>query len=77
MTADLFVIDGHAFSWRRIIELRRQQLAAIEKAKARQLALFEVKDDHRPAAERRAADRYLEPSLLPLMGSTSRTAPRD
>jgi len=71
MTLDRFVIDGHAYSWRRIVELRRQQLAAAEKARSRQLALFELREDHRPIAERRAADRYLEPSLLPLMPATS------
>jgi hypothetical protein len=33
----------------------------------RQLALFELKADFRPAAERTAAGRYLEPDLLGVM----------
>jgi hypothetical protein len=35
----------------------RQQLEAWQAAQARQLTLFELKDDSRPAAERTAADR--------------------
>ena len=65
---DILIIDGHAFSWQRISELRRQQLEAWKAEQARQLALFELKDDCRPEAERTAAGRYLEPSLLALIG---------
>jgi hypothetical protein len=54
---DTIIVDGHAFSWRRLVELRRQQLEAWQAAQARQLTLFELKDDSRPAAERTAADR--------------------
>jgi hypothetical protein len=36
-------------------------------AMARQLALFELKDDCRPQAERTAAGRFREPTLFALM----------
>jgi hypothetical protein len=64
---DTIILDGHAFSWRRISELRRQQLEAWKAEQARQLALFELKDDCRPEAERTTAGRYLEPTLLALI----------
>ena len=59
-------MDGHAFSWQRLAELRRQQLEAWKAARPEQPALFALKDDCRPAAERSAAGRYREPSLLDL-----------
>jgi hypothetical protein len=55
-------IGGHAFCSQEICELRRQYLR--KAAQPRQLALFELKDDRRPAAERTAAGRYAEPSLF-------------
>ena len=58
------LIGGHAYSWRQICELRRQQLEAWRAEQARQLALFELKDDRRPLAERTAAGRYAEPTLF-------------
>jgi hypothetical protein len=61
---DILIVDGHAFSWRRLIELRRQQLEAWRAEQARQLALFELKDDSRPMASRTAAGRYREPTLF-------------
>lgn len=64
MDIDAIIIDGHAYSWRRICELRRQHLEAIRKARMEQLALFELKEDCRPTAECSAAGRYLEPGLF-------------
>jgi hypothetical protein len=61
---DTIVIDGHGYSWQQICELRRQQLEAWRAEQARQLALFELKDDRRPLAERTAAGRYAEPTLF-------------
>jgi hypothetical protein len=61
---DTIIIDGHAFSWRRLCDLRRQQLAEWAEAHPAQPALFEVRDDARPITERTAAGRYFEPSLL-------------
>jgi hypothetical protein len=66
---DTILVDGHALSWRRLVELRRQQLDAWRVAERRQPALFELKTDCRPAAERTASGRYQEPSLLDLVGS--------
>ncbi len=66
---DIIVIDGHAFSWQRICDLRRAQLEAWRAEQSRQLALFEMKEDCRPAAERTAAGRYREPSLFGLIAS--------
>lgn len=59
-------IDGRRFAWRELLQRRREQLQAA--AKAQQPALFELKDDSRPATERTAAGRYLEPSLFTLPG---------
>jgi hypothetical protein len=64
---DTLIIDGHGFSWQRLCELRRQQLEAWRSTQERQLALFELKQDCRPSAERTAAGRYAEPSLLEWM----------
>jgi hypothetical protein len=65
--SDTLIVDGHAFSWKRLCELRRDQLEAARKAEAAQLALFEGQKDCRPAPERSAASRYLEPGLLELI----------
>jgi hypothetical protein len=71
---DILIIDGHAFSWQRLCELRRQQLEVWRAAQATQPALFELRDDCRPAAERTARGRYEEPTLLALLqeGGTMR-----
>jgi hypothetical protein len=61
---DILAVDGRAFSWQRLCELRRQQLEARQAAEARQLVLFDLKDDCRPATERTAAGRYQQPSLF-------------
>lgn len=61
---DAIVIDGRAYSWRRLCELRRQQIEGWKTALPRQPALFALKDDRRPAADRTAAGRYAEPSLF-------------
>jgi hypothetical protein len=66
---DTLLVDGHAFSWRQLVELRRQQLAIWQAEQARQLALFELKHDCRPEAGRTAAGRYQRPSLLDLIKS--------
>ena len=61
---DTIVIDGHAYSWQQICELRRRQIEARRAAQAQQLVLFELKEDRRPASERTASGRYEEPTLL-------------
>ena len=61
---ETLIVDGHAFSWQRLCDLRRQQIEAWKKTEGRQPALFELRDDHRPPAERTAAGRYLQPSLF-------------
>lgn len=50
-----------------LCELRKQQLDAWRDSQARQLALFELKDDRRPAAERTGQGRYESPTMLDLM----------
>jgi hypothetical protein len=55
-------IDGKRHLWRDVLRRRRQQREA--SAEPEQPALFELKEDHRPASDRTAADRYLEPSLF-------------
>jgi len=64
---DTIIIGGRAYSWRIILELRRAQIEAWKAAQPQQPALFTLKDDCRPAAERSAAGRYQEPTLLSLL----------
>ena len=64
---DILYVDGHAFSWRRLCDLRRRQMEAWAKAEGWQPALFELKTDCRPRAERTADGRYRQPSLLERM----------
>jgi hypothetical protein len=66
MTAPRFIdIDGKRHLWRDILKLRQDQRRA--HAKAQQPALFELRDDCRPVADRTDAARYREPSLLSLL----------
>ena len=68
MSAPRFIeIDGKRFLWRDLVKLRQEQRRAA--AKAQQPALFELRDDCRPATDRTAANRYLEPSLFSLIGT--------
>jgi hypothetical protein len=69
MTAPRFIIiDGKRYLWSEIVRVRREQLAAL-KRQAAQPTLFELKHDARPATERKAADRYLQPSLFSVLVS--------
>lgn len=61
---DTIIIEGRAYSWRALCEQRRAQLAAWNAARPAQPTLFALKDDARPKAERTAAGRYREPTLL-------------
>ena len=67
MNTDVFLLDGHAYSWRRLCDLRREQLEAWREAQPLQPALFELKHDCRPALERGADQRYREPTFLDLL----------
>ena len=53
-------IDGRRYLWRDLVRLYHEQA----KPAARQPALFPLREDHRPAGERNAAERYREPGLL-------------
>ena len=53
-------IEGRAYLWRELVALRRAQA----EPRAQQPALFELREDHRPAGERNPAERYCEPSLF-------------
>jgi hypothetical protein len=64
---DTIIIDGRAYSWKQLLELRRDQLEAWKAAQPEQPALFVLRDDWRPAAERTAAGRYREPTLLSIL----------
>lgn len=64
---DTIIVNGHAFSWQQLCELRRQQLEAWKASQGEQPALFELRDDCRPEAERTAAGRYLEPTIFALL----------
>jgi len=65
MSAPRFIeIDGKRYLWRDLVNLRREQRAAARRGE--QPALFELREDCRPASERTAAGRYREPSLFTL-----------
>lgn len=61
-------IDGRRHLWRDLVNARRAQAMP----KAEQPALFKLREDHRPAGERNAAERYREPSLFTLLDRASR-----
>lgn len=56
-------IAGRRYAWRDILELKRAQAAI----RAEQPALFELREDRRPAGERSASERYSAPSLFSLL----------
>jgi len=70
---DTLIVDGHALSWKRLCELRQAQLEAWKASQPQQPVLFELRDDCRPAAERTAAGRYQEPTLLSLIVARGET----
>lgn len=61
MALRFIVIDGRRYAWRDILKLRREQREA---TRAPQLALFELKEDSRPASQRTAEGRFREPTLF-------------
>jgi hypothetical protein len=56
-------IDGRRYLWRDLVALRRAQATPASP----QPTLFALHDDHRPAGERNAAERYSEPSLFTVL----------
>lgn len=56
-------IDGRRYLWRDLVALRHTQA----EPSVRQLTLFPLQEDRRPASERDAAERYREPSLFTLL----------
>lgn len=63
MTTSRFIeIEGKRLLWRDVLRFRREQKQA--SANAEQPALFELREDRRPPADRTAAGRYLEPLLF-------------
>ena len=71
MSTDVFMLDGRAYSWRKLCELRREQLEAARKARGTQAALFELREDRRPPNQRTASGRYAEPVLLDWVSNTA------
>ncbi len=65
MNPRTILLDGRPYLWRDLVKMRREQLQTI--AKARQLTLFELKEDSRPESHRTAAGRYQEPSLFTIL----------
>ena len=57
-------IDGRRYLWRDLVALRRAQATPATE----QPALFPLLEDHRPAGERNAAERYSEPNLFTALG---------
>lgn len=56
------VLNGKRIAWKEVLRLRQEQLA--NERKAKQPALFELKNDKRPAAHKKASGRYQEPTLF-------------
>lgn len=57
------IIDGKPHKWSELVRLRREQLAA-HRTQAHQPTLFDLKEDARPASERKAESRFRQPSLF-------------
>lgn len=62
MAPKFIEIEGKRLLWKDVLQMRRAQVEAAKVA--RQPTLFELKDDARPGAERTAAGRFSEPTLL-------------
>lgn len=63
MASPAFIeIGGKRIPWRDVLALRREQRKAA--AKVAQPALFELREDCRPAGDRNAGERYREPTLF-------------
>jgi hypothetical protein len=56
-------IGGRGYLWRDLVTLRRAQAAP----GPLQPTLFALREDHRPAGERDAAERYREPNLFTVL----------
>ena len=54
-------IEGKKYTWREILQLRREQRKAARQA---QPALFELHDDQRPKSQQTASGRYAEPTFF-------------
>jgi hypothetical protein len=61
MSPLFIVIEGKRYLWNDLLKLRREQQKATKK---RQLTLFELKEDSRPASQRTAEGRFSEPTLF-------------
>ena len=61
MAPAFIVIDGKRYAWKDVLRLRREQRKAARKP---QLTLFELKEDSRPASQRTAEGRFIEPLLF-------------
>jgi hypothetical protein len=68
---DLHIVDGHAFSWQRLCDLRRQQLEEGKKSEARQPVLFERdrgSEEGSLVTGRRSAKKVWKFGLIPIRG---------
>lgn len=63
MAPSFVVIDGKRYLWRDILKLRRDQRKS---ARQRQMTLFELKEDSRPASQQTVEGRFTEPTLFPV-----------
>lgn len=56
------LLDGKRYPIREVLKLYKEQKAMDRKA--RQLVLFELREDSRPSTQQTAAGRYQEPTLF-------------
>jgi hypothetical protein len=61
MAPAFIMIDGKRYVWKDILRLRREQRKA---ARQKQLTLFALKEDIRPASQRTVEGRFTEPLLF-------------
>jgi hypothetical protein len=47
---ETIILEGRAYGWREVCEARRVQREARRSAQGKQLALFELHEDHRPSS---------------------------
>lgn len=62
-------IGRRRYLWRDLVALRRAQFRPC----VEQPTLFELREDHRPAGERSATERYHEPSVFAVLERSEST----
>jgi hypothetical protein len=62
MAPRYIVIEGKRYLWNDLLKLRQEQQKATKQK--RHPTLFELREDSRPASQRTAEGRFIEPTLF-------------